>query len=73
MLQGQTLPFVLLELSKRPFRPQINFFALYVAISRVTNGDCLRILPVNGSLDYLRRLRPPPELRAWREGYDAAG
>lgn len=60
-VQGQTCDRLIVDLNPRPFSPQFNFHAFYVAISRVRRGDHLRIMPLQPSVDnlnYLLKLKP---------------
>ena len=74
-IQGKTIPKVILELNKRPFAPHLNHSMLLVAISRVTNRENLRIIPLKAgtTLRYLGKLRPDPKLKTWMTGFDPGG
>jgi len=73
--QGATLERVIYSLLKRPCRPsREDFHSIYVAITRVRDGDDLRILIDRfDELDFIDDLRPPPDLLAFLAGYDASG
>ena len=74
--QGRTEDYMLIELNERKFHPFITFNMLLVLLSRVRTGNNLKILPLlNGkqSLDYLRKLRPDPDIAIWRKGFDENG
>jgi hypothetical protein len=71
--QGRTKDYMLLELNECKFHPSITFNMLLVLLSRVRTCNNLNILPLlNGkqSLDYLRKLRPDPDIAIWRNGFD---
>jgi hypothetical protein len=51
----------------------LDFFALYVGISRVRDQENMRILPPHngaGDLNYIKRLKCDPRLRRWLRGYN---
>lgn len=77
-VQGQTLEKVIVDVSKRPFLPHVDYHGFYVAISRVRHGSDLRIIPPachgdDGDLDHLLQLKPWPELTAWLSAFDTEG
>ena len=75
-VQGQTLDRVIVDLNDRPFRPAVDFFSLYVAISRVRRGCDIRVLPLQpGQLRRIRllSLQPPEELRLWLSCFNESG
>ena len=75
-VQGQTCDRLILDLNKRPFRPNINFHGLYVALSGVKLGSNLRILPLhhnNNNLNYLQNLKPSEHLTEWLEAFNNNG
>jgi hypothetical protein len=76
-IQGKTVDKIILDLNKRPgTRHKMNsldFFALYVGISRVRDPENMRILPPHngaGDLNYIKRLKCDPRLRRWLRGYN---
>ena len=74
--QGRTEDYMLIELNERKFHPPITFNMLLVLLSRVRTGNNLKILPLlNGkqSLDYLRKLKPDPDISIWLKGFDENG
>ena len=74
--QGRTEDYMLIELNERKFHPPITFNMLLVLLSRVRTGNNLKILPLlNGkqSLDYLRKLKPDPDISIWLKGFDEKG
>ena len=73
--QGQTLGRVVLHLHKRPGRSlrNITIQGLYVALSRVRLGSCIRVsFNRRTGLGYLRRLRRPKTFDLWVNNYDKA-
>jgi len=74
-VQGATLPYVILELNKRAFKPYLDFHSLYVGLTRVRQLSHLRILPCHAgaTLDHLLLLKPPMELKCWLAGFDDDG
>ena len=74
--QGWTEDYMLIELNEYKFHPSITSNMLLVLISWVGTGNNLKNLPLlNGkqSLDYLRKLRPDPDIAIWRKGFDDNG
>lgn len=79
-IQGKTIDRIILQLNQRrgSLMP-INMFGLLVALSRVTHGDNIRILPphegesMDSFLAYLKELRPCPYLSRWRQGITENG
>lgn len=72
-VQGQTCDRLIVDLNPRPFSPQFNFHALYVALSRVRRGDHLRIMPLQPSvanLNYLLKMKSSPDLEVWLRAFD---
>ena len=72
-MQGLTCKRVIVDVNKRPFQPQICYHGLYVAFSRVKNGDHIRILPLQPiafNLNYLEQLKPLSALMKWAQGYN---
>jgi hypothetical protein len=72
-IQGQTVPRIILDLNNRPKQlGRLNFFGVYVGVSRVKFGKNLRILPCqpDSSLSHLKRLKPDPCLKEWLERVD---
>jgi len=71
-IQGRTIPKIILALNKRPFKPHITYTMLLVALSRVSKGDDIRILPLQeeNGLDYLMKLKYDEDLEIWMEGFD---
>jgi len=75
-LQGSTLEGrIILDLNFRPFSPRITFEMVLVALSRVRNRDQIRIMPLSqrGTLSYLKKLSPDPDLLAWFSRYNGKG
>ena len=67
-VQGKTCDKIILDLNDRPFKPKINFHALYVALSRVKNSKNIRLMPVQPGkfdLSHLEKLAPPTKLTQW--------
>ena len=83
-VQGQTLDRVVLALHKRSPNQllSLKFEMLYVALTRVRQGDHIRVLyfvskpkyseirPHGGSLDFLKNLSRPKEFNEWMSSYD---
>ena len=68
--QGRTIARVVLDLTSRPSTyNQIEFAALFVAMSRVKQGDHMRLL-VHGNMDYLTSLKPEKYVMAFYHGYE---
>ena len=73
-VQGCTLELVIVSLLARPGIPvRENYHAIYVCLTRIHRGDDLRALANPHDLDWVERLRPPPELLAFADGYDEEG
>ena len=71
--QGQTLSRVVLHLHKRPGRSLRNLTiqGLYVALSRVRVGSCIRVsYDTRTGLGHLMRLRRPKNFDLWVNNYD---
>lgn len=71
--QGQTLSRVVLHLHKRPGRSLKNLTiqGLYVALSRVRLGSCIRVsYDSRTGLKYLTRLQRPKNFDLWVNNYD---
>ena len=75
-LQGATVNKLILELNQRPFKPPLTYYMLLVALSRVSSGADMRIMPLfrkEGQkvhpLAYLKKLRPDDNLRIWFAGF----
>jgi hypothetical protein len=62
---------LILELNERHFPPKMTFNALHVALTRVTHGNGLRIMPLHddSSLEYLMKLHPDDNLRKYMSGF----
>jgi hypothetical protein len=73
--QGRTIPRVILALSSRPeYHQQLNFEAVFVAMSRVEKASHLRLLhhsnnPRYQSLQYLIDLQPSKYVRQYYKGF----
>ena len=70
--QGQTLTHVVLHLHKRPGRCLKNlcFQGLYVALSRVRRGCCIRVsFDTKTGLKHLMNLKRPPKFDLWIKNY----
>jgi hypothetical protein len=68
--QGRTILRVVLDLTKRPSRyQQIDFAALFVAMSRVKEGNHIRLLG-HDNLQYLTTIRPSRVVMAFYHGYE---
>ena len=76
-LQGKTLKYLILNLTKYSWPPHMDLKGLYVLLSRVKKFGHIRLL--NGvskdrsELSYLLNLRHRAELAIWSEGYDDSG
>ena len=76
-LQGKTLKYLILNLTRYKWPPHIDLKGLYVLLSRVRQLGHLRLL--NGvsknlsELEYLLQLKYRPELALWNVGYDSSG
>ena len=74
-IQGQTVNKVILDINHRPgTRYRLNsldFFALYVGMSRIKTSVDLRILPAHQGMDfrYIQYLKCDPKLKRWMKGY----
>jgi hypothetical protein len=75
-IQGKTVSKIILDINHRPgSRERMNyldFFALYVGISRIQDSNNMRILPphdANGFSHFLQ-LKCDPRLRRWIKGYN---
>jgi hypothetical protein len=75
-LQGATVKKLILELNQRPFQPHFTYYMLLVALSRVSSGADIRIMPLFtkegqkvSPLAYLKKLRPDDNLRIWFAGF----
>ena len=72
--QGLTLAKVIISLLKRPGMPTwFDFAALYVALTRVKNGDDFRVLFDDGDIDKVSELTPNAMLVGFLDGYDVNG
>jgi hypothetical protein len=71
-LQSTTKNKLILQLNERRFLPKVTFNALLVALTRVTHGNGLRIMPLekDDSLDYLMKLHPDKDLRVYMSGFE---
>ena len=71
-VQGKTMSKIILDLNKRPFRPQITFTSFYVGVSRVRRGIDMRILPKQFGMNFkhLIKLQPDPNLSIWLAGFE---
>lgn len=73
-VQGGNCNKISLQLNKRPFTPNINFFSLLVALSRVTKSENIRLMPLhpgeNSNLSYLANLVPPEDLLKWESFFE---
>ena len=74
-IQSFTLNEVILCIRKRCFKPSLTFNMLLMALTRVVNGDNMRILNVleNENLDYLKSLSYNEDLEIWLNGFDEEG
>ena len=76
-LQGKTLKYLILNLTRYKWPPHMDLKGLYVLLSRVRQLGHLRLL--NGvsknlsELEYLLQLKYRPELALWNVGYDSSG
>lgn len=76
-LQGKTLKYLILNLTKHSWPPHMDLKGLYVLLSRVEELGHLRLL--NGAsedrseLSHLLNLGHRAELATWSEGYDDSG
>ena len=76
-LQGKTLKYLILNLTKHSWPPHMDLEGLYVLLSCVKELGHLRLL--NGvskdrsELSYLLNLKHRAELAIWSEGYDDSG
>ena len=73
--QGKTMSKVIVDLNERRFKPPVTLSGAYVALTRVTKGDDMRIMPLHPgkNLDYLKKLKRDTELAAWLQGFNDAG
>ena len=55
-IQGQTCRRLIVDLNHRPFPSHISYSGFYVAVSRVRNGDDLRIMPLQPNVSDLNDL-----------------
>ena len=70
--QGRTIARVVLDLTSHPSKyNQIQYAALFVAMSRVKQADHIRLL-VHGDMDYLTSLRPEKNVMAFYHGYETS-
>jgi hypothetical protein len=71
-IQGLTTPKLILQLTKRNFKPQLLLSYLVLAISRVTTAANLRIMPLppGENLYYLMSLHRSPFLAVWMAGFE---
>ena len=75
-IQGRTIPLLLLNLNNSGQKPHLTFEAAYVALTRVTHGDNVRImgaLNVDLQLDHLLRLNADPDVQGWLRGFGPDG
>lgn len=81
-VQGKTFPAIILDLNDRvavKIIPAINFQALHVILSRITDGSYMKLLPLRNqknpieSLKYLLDIDLPLDLYIWRAGYAKQG
>ena len=66
--QGKTLQKVILNINHLPVRElnRVEFSHLVVGLSRVKNGQDLRIFPVQGNnLDHLKKMHLHDDIRHW--------
>jgi hypothetical protein len=74
-IQGKTVDKIILDINQRPGTKDrmhpIDFFGLYVGISRIKNSSNLRILPPHhgGYFSHIEHLKCDPDLRRWIQGY----
>jgi ATP-dependent exoDNAse (exonuclease V) alpha subunit len=74
-VQGKTVDKIILDINKRPGTQQrlntLDFFGLYVGISRVQDSASLRILPPQPGKNFghIKRLKCDPRLKQWIDGY----
>ena len=74
--QGRTILRVVLDLTEHPFRVcRMVYAAIFVALSRVRNGDHIRLLePATASnraslYEYLSELQPTPTIAPFLRGF----
>ena len=72
--QGRTISRVVVDLSSHPTAStQMTFASVFVAMSRVRNGDHLRLLHHPGSFsrnyNYLTKLKPLDSVMAFYHGF----
>jgi len=75
-IQGRTIPLLLLNLNNSGQKPHLTFEAAYVALTRVTHGDNVRIMgALNADLqfDHLLRLNADPDVQGWLGGFGPDG
>ena len=84
-VQGRTLSKVILDLNHRKHKPSIDYYMLYVGVSRVRRGTDLRCMPPHpvppGKTEdtsrqfpgFLTTLKPSVDLMVWDECYDGQG
>jgi hypothetical protein len=75
-LQGATLPALIVELNNRPGGiKSMDLRSLFVALSRVEDGDNFRIFPLEfpNSLDYLLNMKRDDSLDIWNKCFNADG
>jgi hypothetical protein len=75
-IQGRTVGKIILDLNLRPGTihgiPTLDLFGFYVGLSRVSNSENMRILPLHpcSTFKYLTDFRRPNEFSLWLEGFD---
>lgn len=68
-VQGVTVPRIVVDLNARPAKlGRLQHGSLYVAITRVTSANGIRIMPLRSSFSHLEKLKPNKELLLWLKG-----
>ena len=74
LMQGQSLPKVIISLLERPILPTRNDWnAVYVALTRIKNGNNVRVIGKAEDLSFINSLKPPTELQWFNNRYDVNG
>jgi hypothetical protein len=75
-IQGRTVGKIILDLNLRPGTkngiPTVDLFGFYVGLSRVSNSENMRILPLQAcsNFNHLLAFNRPEELSIWLNGFN---
>jgi hypothetical protein len=75
-IQGRTVGKIILDLNLRPGSkngiPTLDLFGFYVGLSRVSNSENMRILPLQpcSNFNHLQAFTRPEELTMWINGFN---